>query len=72
MNTATTSRLTSWDVVDRTTRFGKIAFHTVIFSIAFLILFLRRPDAILNAQFYSEDGIYIGTPMLTISAGTAC
>jgi hypothetical protein len=58
MNTATTSRLSSWEIADRTTRFGKIVFHAVIFSIAFLILFLRRPDAILNAQFYSEDGIY--------------
>jgi hypothetical protein len=37
---------------------NKIAFHTAIFAIAFLILFLRRPDAVLNAQFYSEDGIY--------------
>ena len=29
-----------------------------IFAIAFLILFARRPDAILNAQFYAEDGKY--------------
>jgi hypothetical protein len=58
MNTAPTSLLTPREVARATSRFGKIPFHAVIFSIAFLILFLRRPDAILNAQFYSEDGIY--------------
>jgi hypothetical protein len=58
MNTASTSLPTSWEAARGTTRFGKIAFHAVIFSVAFLILFLRRPDAILNAQFYSEDGVY--------------
>jgi hypothetical protein len=58
MNTAINSLPTSWDAVGGATRFGKIAFHAVIFFIAFLILFLRRPDAILNAQFYCEDGLY--------------
>ncbi len=58
MNTASTSHLSSWGIASGTTRFGKIALHVVIFLIAFLILFLRRPDAILNAQFYSEDGVY--------------
>jgi hypothetical protein len=58
MNAISISRLTSWEVAGGATRLGKIAFHALIFSIAFLILFLRRPDAILNAQFYSEDGIY--------------
>jgi len=35
---------------------SKIAFHAGVFLISFLILFSRRPDAILNAQFYAEDG----------------
>ena len=30
--------------------------QAIVFSVAFLILFSRRPDAILNAQFYAEDG----------------
>jgi hypothetical protein len=30
--------------------------HAIVFSVAFLIVFSRRPDAILNAQFYAEDG----------------
>ncbi len=29
-----------------------------IFLAAFLVLFIRRPDALLNAQFYAEDGKY--------------
>src|SRR5437879_1098429 len=29
-----------------------------IFLVAFLVLALRRPDALLNAQFYAEDGKY--------------
>jgi len=32
--------------------------HASIFVAAFFILALRRPDAILNAQFYAEDGKY--------------
>jgi hypothetical protein len=32
--------------------------HAGIFLIAFLLLFARRPDAILHAQFYAEDGAY--------------
>src|SRR5438552_16115464 len=31
-------------------------FHVVILIAAFLIVFSRRPDAILNAQFFAEDG----------------
>jgi hypothetical protein len=30
--------------------------QAIAFSVAFLIVFSRRPDAILNAQFYAEDG----------------
>jgi hypothetical protein len=36
----------------------EVWFHAAVFLIAFLILFSRRPDAILNAQFYAEDGKY--------------
>jgi len=35
-----------------------MAFHFGAFLIALLILFSRRPDAILNAQFYAEDGTF--------------
>jgi hypothetical protein len=37
-------------------RFGPIIFQVVVFLIGLLVLFLRRPDALLNAQFYAEDG----------------
>lgn len=30
---------------------------TIAFVVAFLILFLRRPEALLNAQFWAEDGV---------------
>ena len=39
-------------------RIKTIAFHSLVFLVAFLILFSRRPDAILNAQFWAEDGKY--------------
>lgn len=35
-----------------------VLLHAGIFLTAFLVLMLRRPDAILNAQFYAEDGKY--------------
>ena len=38
------------------TRFSGTAFQIAVFLVALLILFLRRPDALLNAQFYAEDG----------------
>ncbi len=34
----------------------RIAFHAIIFLTAFLIVFSRRPDAVLHAQFFAEDG----------------
>jgi len=40
------------------TRGRDLAMHGAIFLIAFLLLFARRPDAILHAQFYAEDGAY--------------
>lgn len=33
-----------------------VIFHIVVFFSAFLIVFSRRPDAVLNAQFWAEDG----------------
>ncbi len=33
-----------------------IAFQGAVFLVAFAIIFSRRPDALLNAQFYAEDG----------------
>ncbi len=35
---------------------GSIAFHAVIFAVAFVVVCSRRPDAVLHAQFYAEDG----------------
>ena len=32
--------------------------HAIVFLLGFLIVFSRRPDAILNAQFWAEDGKY--------------
>ena len=40
----------------RVVRAREIAFHVAVFLVSFLVLFSRRPDAILNAQFYAEDG----------------
>lgn len=37
---------------------GNFIFHVFVFLVAFLILFSRRPDAVLNAQFWGEDGKY--------------
>jgi hypothetical protein len=34
----------------------RILFQVAVFLAAFLIIFSRRPDAILNAQFFAEDG----------------
>jgi len=39
-----------------TVRLRQIVFHACVFVLALLILFSRRPDALLNAQFYAEDG----------------
>jgi hypothetical protein len=31
-------------------------FHVIVFLSAFLLIFSRRPDAVLHAQFFAEDG----------------
>ena len=36
-------------------------FQVVVFTVAFLIVWSRRPDAILNAQFFAEDGLFYQT-----------
>lgn len=38
--------------------FRSFALHGIIFCVAFIVLFSRRPDAILHSQFYAEDGKY--------------
>jgi len=43
---------------DSRARIKRIAFHVAVFVVAFLVLFWRRPDALLHAQFYAEDGKY--------------
>jgi hypothetical protein len=35
---------------------GGGGFHVLVFLVAFLIVCSRRPDAVLNAQFWAEDG----------------
>jgi hypothetical protein len=35
---------------------GGICLHALVFLAAFLIVCSRRPDAVLNAQFFAEDG----------------
>ena len=37
-------------------RKGQCLFHAMVFLTALLILFSRRPDALLTPQFYAEDG----------------
>jgi hypothetical protein len=37
--------------------FEGVCFQLIVFAIAFLIVCSRRPDAIVNAQFYAEDGV---------------
>src|SRR5215472_9552400 len=54
----TTSSTVPWHKLGATSVQGKIAFHAVVFLVALLILFSRRPDALLNPQFYAEDGTY--------------
>jgi hypothetical protein len=34
----------------------RMVFHVALFFVCFLLLYSRRPDAVLNAQFYAEDG----------------
>lgn len=34
----------------------RIVFHAGLFVLCLLLLYSRRPDAVLNAQFYAEDG----------------
>lgn len=35
-----------------------VRLHLVLFATAFLIVYTRRPDAVLHAQFYAEDGTF--------------
>src|SRR5262249_32543509 len=35
---------------------ASLVFHATLFLVCLLLLYSRRPDAILNAQFYAEDG----------------
>jgi hypothetical protein len=47
----------SFDVADRRVRvYTVVAFQIFVFLAAFIIVVSRRPDAVLNAQFYAEDG----------------
>ena len=44
------------DVIGLVSKISGIYLQAIAFSVAFLIVCSRRPDAILNAQFYAEDG----------------
>jgi hypothetical protein len=46
-----------FDVADRPSRVYTIGFHVIAFVTAFVIIVSRRPDAVLNAQFFAEDGM---------------
>src|SRR5215471_18317055 len=35
---------------------ARLVFQAALFLLCFLLLYSRRPDAIVNAQFYAEDG----------------
>src|SRR5438874_1851777 len=60
MASQATSTSFSLDLVtDRSAlRDRRLLLHLSVFFVAFFVIFLRRPDAILNAQFYAEDGKY--------------
>ncbi len=44
------------DTRDKSAAIQKTLFHAAVFITSFLVLFSRRPDVILNPQFYAEDG----------------
>jgi hypothetical protein len=56
MESSKTTDETNSDTVGEVLRARKIAFQAAIFLTSFLVLFSHRPDVILNAQFYAEDG----------------
>jgi hypothetical protein len=45
----------SFDAADRSMRVYTVAFQLFVFLAAFIIVVSRRPDAVLNAQFFAED-----------------
>jgi hypothetical protein len=56
MESSKTTDETSSDIAGEVSWTRKITFQAAVFLISFLVLFSHRPDAILNAQFYAEDG----------------
>jgi hypothetical protein len=55
----TASTVAGLDVKSYETTFrAKAVFHASVFAAAFVLLALRRPDAILMPQFYAEDGTF--------------
>lgn len=52
------ARVFPWANTFATSRATTVAFHTGAFLLAFLIMFSRRPDAVLLPQFYAEDGTF--------------
>jgi len=44
------------DVINLVSKISGFYLQAIAFSVAFLLVCSRRPDAILNAQFYAEDG----------------
>src|SRR6266481_2564662 len=56
MESSKTTDKNSADIAGEVSRRNKIAFQAAVFLASFLVLFSHRPDAILNPQFYAEDG----------------
>ncbi len=56
MESSKTTDKNSSDIAGEVSRRNKIAFQAAVFLASFLVLFSHRPDAILNPQFYAEDG----------------
>jgi hypothetical protein len=56
MESSKTTDKTRSDIAGEVLWTRKITFQAAVVLISFLVLFSHRPDAILNAQFYAEDG----------------
>ena len=56
MESSKTTDKTRSDIAGEVLWTRKITFQAAVVLISFLVLFSHRSDAILNAQFYAEDG----------------
>jgi hypothetical protein len=49
---------TAWDKARGTGSWRRFCFQFALFLLAFLVAFSHRPDTLLNAQFWAEDGTF--------------